>query len=459
MLRQNVHIIQKQRYEIKTRKQRTALDIQNRLQDINTIYVLPGLAKKLDQHFSSEEVVTIDKLELELGKIKLDVTENEWLQRIIEKLDEKLSQGTITENKNEKKPRHQNLIESWTWFLKNGILPDESIFNSVNEIKQELQAVSKEEKEILKNFFLSDASDIEVERLVTNTDLEEKKIHLQLFLSAADIDLFCLKIEKEIAEVTAKTSSSVIADKFYSHLLWKSVFEKLIFTLKSGSPSVQSIFKKLEEMIGSMKLISNTSEKVNNILLKLSTATVKKGSDKEFADVTNKEVIPENGIYIPNAGLCLLGPWIHSFFKEIGLVSGNAFSDELGQQHAVYLLHYLVTNETESTEDLLVLPKLLCGWPLQMPVINAYQISEKEKSECEDLLRSLIQNWSVLKNTSTDGLKGSFLQREGKLTETEDQFIIQPEQQSIDMLLEYVPWAFRHIRLPWMKKAIQADWY
>src|SRR4249919_702295 len=142
-MKQNVHIIQKQRYEIKTRKQKTALDIQNRLPDINTIYVLPELAKKLDQHFSSEEVVTIDKLELDLGKIKLDASEHEWRQKVIEDLDEKLLQVTIADNKKEKRSRHQDLIESWVWFLKNGILPAESIFNSVNEIKQELQSVSK----------------------------------------------------------------------------------------------------------------------------------------------------------------------------------------------------------------------------------------------------------------------------------------------------------------------------
>ena len=94
-----------------------------------------------------------------------------------------------------------------------------------------------------------------------------------------------------------------------------------------------------------------------------------------------------------------------------------------------------------------------------MPVINSFQITKQEKNECEELLRSVIENWKALKNTSIKGLQESFLQRAGKLIEQEDQFVLQPEQQSIDLLLEYVPWTFRYTRLPWMKKAVQIDWY
>jgi hypothetical protein len=122
-------------------------------------------------------------------------------------------------------------------------------------------------------------------------------------------------------------------------------------------------------------------------------------------------------------------------------------------------LHYLVTTNAEPTEELLVFPKLLCGWPLQMPVINSYEITDEEKKECDDLLTSVIQNWNVLKNTSITGIRESFLQRAGKLIENDEYFVLQLEQRSIDLLLEYVPWTFRFIRLPWMKKSIQVEWY
>jgi hypothetical protein len=43
-----------------------------------------------------------------------------------------------------------------------------------------------------------------------------------------------------------------------------------------------------------------------------------------------------------------------------------------------------------------------------MPVINSFQITEQEKNECEDLLRSVIENWKALKNTSIKGLQDHF---------------------------------------------------
>jgi len=178
-----------------------------------------------------------------------------------------------------------------------------------------------------------------------------------------------------------------------------------------------------------------------------------------LGDGINERSLNEEGVFFSNAGICLLTPWLPAFFKGIGLAVENNFMDKWKQQHAVYLLHYIVTNEEEPTEELLIFPKLLCGWPLQMPVINSFQITEYERTECENLLRSVIENWKALKNTSIKALQESFLQRSGKLIEKNDQFVVQPEQQSIDLLLEFVPWTFRLIRLPWMKKAMQIDWY
>jgi hypothetical protein len=113
----------------------------------------------------------------------------------------------------------------------------------------------------------------------------------------------------------------------------------------------------------------------------------------------------------------------------------------------------------QPTEELLLLPKLLCGWPLQMPAINSLPFTTKEITECDDLLKSVIQHWPALKNTSPEGLQESFLQRPGKLTENEEHFLLQPEQHSIDILLDQVPWNFQFTKLPWMKKPLQAEWY
>jgi hypothetical protein len=83
-MNQVVHIVQKQRYEIKTRKQKTALDMQNRIDDINTNHISPVLAKSLDKYFSADEVTVIDKLELDLGKININNSNDEWAYNFFE---------------------------------------------------------------------------------------------------------------------------------------------------------------------------------------------------------------------------------------------------------------------------------------------------------------------------------------------------------------------------------------
>ncbi len=243
--------------------------------------------------------------------------------------------------------------------------------------------------------------------------------------------------------------------------MWESVFNKLIKkTVVSEEISIKHLIEEIKMRADEMKAEANKGRDTIFTFKKVNEQTETHKHDFENNKETiSKASIPEPEIFISNAGLCLLAPWLTNFFKETGLVNENKFIDHEKQEHAIYLLHYLITKETDPTEEVLLFPKLLCGWPLQMPVFNKTEITEHEKNECEDLLNSVIQNWAVLKNTTTEGLRESFLQRSGKLTEQEDQFIVQPEQRSIDLLLEYIPWTFRMIRLPWMKKSVQIDWY
>jgi hypothetical protein len=449
----NVHIIQKQRYEIRTTKQRIAMDIQNMIGEINTHYILPILAEKLDSYFLSDEVVTIDKLELDIGNIKNDASDDEWVKRIFENLDSKLRSRKIIENKNERKQREKHLVESWAFFLKSGLLPGDCIYKGLDEIKKELVTINENGKNLLRNFLFKETNDDIITRLVANAEYEIIKIHLELLFPGVNIDWLNSRIAEAVLEIKDKTSASTTSANFYSHLLWHHIIRYFIFN-KDKINSKEEIIQQLATKTTKLKEIdrSNLPELEEKDSIEKQVHDLEKLTD-EIND-SSKE-----SLFISNAGICLLAPWLPSFFKEAGLLRENNFIDKWKQQHAVYLLHYLVTYEEDPTEELLIFSKLLCGWPLQMPVVNSYEITEREKSECYDLLRSVIENWKALKNTSIEGLQGSFLQRSGKLIEQENQFVLQPEQQSIDLLLEYVPWTFRYTRLPWMKKAVEIEWY
>ena len=164
------------------------------------------------------------------------------------------------------------------------------------------------------------------------------------------------------------------------------------------------------------------------------------------------------GIYITQAGLVLLHPFIQPYLDEVGLLNEALFRDDTAQQQAIYLLHYLATGQTRAPEPELVLPKLLCGWPLNDPVEPDLELPEAALVEGEHLLQTAIGYWEALKSTSPDGLREGFLQREGKLTCTDNGWKLQVERQAIDILLSRLPWGVSMVKLPWMEDLLTVEW-
>jgi len=453
MKKSPVNIILKQRYEIKVRKQKTAIELQNRLQDINTMEVLPALSKRLDSYFSSDEVIHIEKIEIDIGKIKDTISPEEWADRILEKLDEQLKLFPVTGTGNElltgkeKHSAQRHLVELWIWFLRYGYLPAGSVYSSANELYNELEKIDGAEKKILREFIFRQSDFNIIRRLAANTVFDAKGFYLQLMLphlTRDELDWFRQEIETFFrSKILHNTPQELLAGLQF---LWERIFQYIISLKDISLVSVRQILRQV--LYESMKSTMETEIESE----RPSKSEKRRENEIEFS-------APEAEIFISNAGLCLLAPYLGAFFKEIGLTEENVFMDKWKQQHAVYLLHWIATKDTDPTEDLLLFPKLLCGWPLLMPCINTININEKEKYDSEELLSAVIQNWSVLKNTSPDGLRESFLQRPGKLVEEEQQFLVKPEQQSIDLLLEYIPWTFRTILLPWMKKPLIVEWY
>ena len=162
--------------------------------------------------------------------------------------------------------------------------------------------------------------------------------------------------------------------------------------------------------------------------------------------------------YLDNAGLVIVWPFLVRFFRGIELVDGDSFRSLEAQERAVLLLQHLVTGEFEWPEHELFLNKLLCGWPPEEPVGKKIQLTELESSEAEDLLESMIQHWKVLKKTSVDGFRASFLQREGRLSLQKNGWSLRVARASYDVLLDQLPWGISFVLLPWMKAPIFVEW-
>ena len=162
--------------------------------------------------------------------------------------------------------------------------------------------------------------------------------------------------------------------------------------------------------------------------------------------------------YINNAGLVLLHPYLNIFFNALGLLEKRAFKSPAAQDKAVQLLGFLASGETDIPEYDLVFPKLLCGLLPEDPVDRFVELTELDKTEANQLLEAVINNWNALGSTSADGLRGNFLMREGKLQWQSDEWRLRVTQASYDLLLNRLPWGISVVRLPWMPWALKTEW-
>ena len=179
---------------------------------------------------------------------------------------------------------------------------------------------------------------------------------------------------------------------------------------------------------------------------------------KDTSEAEEEEAQIDDQLYINNAGLVLVHPFLSRFFKSLGLLEGKEFVSEEQTARAVHLLQFLVTNETETAESELVLNKLLCAVPFNMPIPKEITLTEEEKNMCQSLLQGVKANWPKMKGTSVQGLQETFLQREGVLTESEDFWQLRVEKKAYDLLLNSLPWRISTVKLPWMSKPIFVEW-
>ncbi len=161
---------------------------------------------------------------------------------------------------------------------------------------------------------------------------------------------------------------------------------------------------------------------------------------------------------VENAGLCILAPFLPSFFNHLGYTENGSFKSKAKANRAVYLLQYLVNGKQQNYEYILQFNKLLCGIDIQEPITGYKRLTQNERNEAFDLISSAINHWKALKSTSVKGFQSSFFQRKGILTEIDDHWTLQVEKTSYDLLLDSLPWSFTLIKFPWMKKMIQVEW-
>lgn len=193
------------------------------------------------------------------------------------------------------------------------------------------------------------------------------------------------------------------------------------------------------------KIVTLLKEIVNGIpknkLVKADQAHEKKGEE----------------IFINNAGLVLLHPYLNYLFTHCGYFEDGKFKSPLFAQRAVALLHYACFGNVKYAEEDLVLNKVLCGLD-STTVVKPIRLKKPEKELAGQMLDAIISHWEIVKNSSHEGFRGAWLLREGKLKDTEEYWELTVEQKTYDILLEQLPFTLSPAKLSWVDKMIKINW-
>ncbi|MDC0230520.1 contractile injection system tape measure protein [Aureispira] len=163
-------------------------------------------------------------------------------------------------------------------------------------------------------------------------------------------------------------------------------------------------------------------------------------------------------LYIYNAGLVLLWPYIGRLFTVLNYTKDKKFIDLESQYKAIHILQYLANGNTSAPENELVLNKILCNFPISEPVPFSVEFDKKELEVAEGMLQGVIKNWNKMKTLTPASLRGSFLIREGTIEEMPENWFLKVKKATYDVLLQSLPWSYSFIQLPWTDKHLKVEW-
>jgi hypothetical protein len=505
------HIIQKQCIDIVLASGDNAFAFKDRVSEFCIEKLLPAMDRLFDMKVPKNKILHGDKLIIDVGEIPLDRWEEVLVDRVVEQLSKYIGDVTILSRRDEQYflgdaetgtfiqseknifrevSEQENLLRSIMFFIENGRLPWYSGIktqSSLNDAFLQLTADRAFVKQLMQK--------IKNDPLCFERIVYQLKEHAILslvirtgFETAAVINLqkFLVEIVSKLKAASGMAMGSGSTKYLVYDLLLKSAIE--YEEKDNGKSNWDDYFDILLHLIarkfeagGLNRLIpilkesgfenySERSLKVMNSILTMARGSQEQKQLLNSESSKNKIVLSneknnkvntdlfDDGIFIGNAGIVLLHPFLSLLFENVGYIHNKEWISEDHQQRALVLTQFLVSGQEKYPEFDLMLNKILIGYPLESTLPAEIALSEFEKQEATDVLKSVVKHWTALKNTSIDGLQSAFLMREGKLTMNDNGFYLQVEHKTMDILMNRIPWSFSILKTPWMKQKLTVEW-
>lgn len=468
------HIIEQQHLEVTFTDRREGMGLQDQLATIYKEKVLPLLESVLNDHDVQDYTIQIDEITIDAGVLTAKNWEQELVERSVQQfktiLQKKLLSpwpkfpavspvGDAAEKKRDATegdgvqwvPETTFQYNRLVQFVTSGAMPVNDNRHTIKEtimllLNNKAEWQTPPNREAWFRLLLTNRQALE--RLIRQcNDIAEE---IMDWLNEAPIgrEPFYGKLSAIHDLYTKRSLAYSLA------LIKKAQVQGLMDTHDLVAPLslLRSIMDNNKHATALQDIIEEAGVSVHNLLTT---------SQKPKPTAIKEEATQQEGstFHIYNAGLIILYPFLAPFFGKVGLLDEQQqWVSTAAQQRAVLLSQYLVTGEESIPEFYLPLNKLLCGYPLTATLDDQLETTATEKREAAALLTSVIEHWSALKKTSIDALRVTFLQRAGKLTQTEKGWQLQVEQKSFDILVQSIPWTIGRIKTPWMQEWLLTDW-
>lgn len=472
-----MHLLQKHNVDIQCSSQVFGKEIQNTLSDVLEKDFYPKLEAVLDQYSVENYEWEIENLTIELPDISQKNWKKEFISQTLIQIEEYLKNNfpVLELDKAEEKLKNfgfesrTKLAENLFFeYLKTGAIAENSYSKNTDEIVEAVEI-----------------SELFCERLIRIFD-ESQNALIRFYFNINES--FKEKVIFEVLKLSTSKQmiSELLNDFFNSDIKFSTVeeLEKWIYHHQNFSENQdlrnEKLYRKDEEPFESdqeeimnREKCSNEVDKekrsVNNKKSEINTANTfnednhqnLKTDQQDIREntITNPSELQISSLYIDNAGLVILHPFLVNLFQKLNLCNDEVWKDKESQHKAVLLTQYLITGQEIFLENELILNKLICGFSVENVINTRQKISEEEKEICNDLLSVVIEYWSVMKNSSVEALRETFLQRAGKLSLSEvHSSELWVEEKGVDVLLASLPWAIGMIQTPWMDNFLHCYW-
>lgn len=462
------HLINKLQFQVHCSGEEQAFYLRHSFPDTIQEQIIRVVDELCSDYVPEDEMIQIDKIEIDAGSFSTQSLYHDFDFVFRQKFEEELKKRiSVMPSAKRKSSRQSSRAELFFYFLETGTIPWWAIETSVDldEISKDLFAHCPE---AVRDFFYRNRFNQEVWKRVVYQLNNHAKAHIILiFEKLSDAkEQFEKWMDLIGQEINAPfRASGMQRESMINDIILK--YGPFIFatTADNKIKSFRRLFMDHIEQVFNPDIVSTT--KITDILLKIPEAQFPgdlAGTKEINLPVSAEEAKTESKkehqvkYTVREAGIILLAPFLERLFSKLGLYNKTGWESKEAAWKAVHLLKFMATGQQQIPEYTLLLEKLLCGLPLHEPIPLEIFLTEEELTEGSLLLQSVLEHWQALRSTSVTGLRETFFKRDGLLAQKENNWVLQVERKTLDVLLDSLPWGYSIIRLPWNDFIINVEW-